>query len=1063
MSGKLTLSDHPAPLNGFGTPNGIGDLQAASKFYVDNQVFSSGVNLYVSASTGDDLQQRTPVGKEGRFWQYAYKTIGGAALAAENLIALANEEPGPYRQRITYTIGPDLTFTTTQDATISGGYKVQGAILTGGNAAVTGYQHAFELLQLNKEFIQAETIAYINNKYVNTFTYDRLEYQNNIKMLLDAVGYDIVLDSTYNTNTIATSILEATQTSELIQTIEAIKFARDQIVNFSYDSATLSAYMGVVIDAVCYDLIFQSNYQTIQAALAFNDANTDLNTEQITAVLNNFKNELIGIKATPTLSSGRVLTPASGVINANTITVGSNTGILIGMPVQGVGIAAGAVVSGIAGLVITLSANNVAAVSGSATFGANTIKVSSATGIAIGQSVIGAGVINGSLVSNIVGTTVFLNLDTGTVVSGVSTFRVDTPVSLQSIALTSVTVNINNMTTIINGGDVPAITTPSLVTTPIGISNARELLRNNIRFFQAETVAYLGAEYPNLAYNKENYRRDIEYITWSLIYDMVYGGNSQSLYIASRYWNGSTQTVSANEVPAIINLLTYINSLALVVIANDSPTTVYQQSVRQYRNETLSGGEAGGSSITANITSIKAIILDSTPSPAIPTVLPIVDNAATELKNVRNAILLLEDSYKTAAINYVENNFPVINDPVILASINSKFQLAIDLLTLDIEFRVIPTYANNATAGLTSARALLIENLDFIADETVAYMAAQTAGNAPPFVGLVYDSAQWNRELRYMIESVCYDFTYSSLDNDVNAASVFIGSKYWKNGVSQLPAGEILPKQDAIIFAANLSVLVSQNTAPGTTYSSTPQVTNPAFSGGSIAAAKISSLFTLIRNIIGDVATTPVIVYPSLNYAGNPYDTNFKTVRTIIANNKDEVALDTTAYLDEFFSGSFNYDESQYYRDLGLIVDGTSIDVITGGTWQSVAIGKSYYRDANSRSVTIGSQLTQTLDAINFAKLISNQVLNQTTANRYQTLVTQVFDGTKTAAAGAKTAVANNIDIITSIIVGGVAAGPMPTYGTGIWNVSISNGGVGYVDQGQGSQWLLDCVLSCAQ
>lgn len=66
LTGKLYLSDHPAPLEGFGTPNGASDLQAATKFYVDNNSFSSSVNLYVSTS-GDDLQTRTPTGKEGRF------------------------------------------------------------------------------------------------------------------------------------------------------------------------------------------------------------------------------------------------------------------------------------------------------------------------------------------------------------------------------------------------------------------------------------------------------------------------------------------------------------------------------------------------------------------------------------------------------------------------------------------------------------------------------------------------------------------------------------------------------------------------------------------------------------------------------------------------------------------------------------------------------------------------------------------------------------------------------------------------------------------------------------
>jgi hypothetical protein len=42
MTGALYLNDHPGDLAGAGTPNGVDDLQAATKFYVDNTSFSSG-------------------------------------------------------------------------------------------------------------------------------------------------------------------------------------------------------------------------------------------------------------------------------------------------------------------------------------------------------------------------------------------------------------------------------------------------------------------------------------------------------------------------------------------------------------------------------------------------------------------------------------------------------------------------------------------------------------------------------------------------------------------------------------------------------------------------------------------------------------------------------------------------------------------------------------------------------------------------------------------------------------------------------------------------------------
>jgi hypothetical protein len=104
MTGKLTLSDHPGALEGSGTPNGEDDLQAATKYYVDNSSFASTINLYVSTS-GDDDQIKTPPGKEGRALAYAFKTVAAACDYAEYLIENSELEPGPYQQVIYYGDG----------------------------------------------------------------------------------------------------------------------------------------------------------------------------------------------------------------------------------------------------------------------------------------------------------------------------------------------------------------------------------------------------------------------------------------------------------------------------------------------------------------------------------------------------------------------------------------------------------------------------------------------------------------------------------------------------------------------------------------------------------------------------------------------------------------------------------------------------------------------------------------------------------------------------------------------------------------------------------------------
>jgi hypothetical protein len=1024
MSGALTLSDHPKPMAGYGTPNDASDLQAATKFYVDNSVFSSSVNLYVS-TTGDDLQQKSPQGREGRYWQYAYKTVGGAVLAAENLIDLANQEPGPYRQKISYTIGPDQIFSTIQEAT-----------LTAGNTAVAGYQDAFDLLEANKLFLQSETIAYITRKYVNAFTYDKITFRQDIADLLTAVGYDLVLGSTFNSTRKASEYFNVEDptvlSTKLVQTVEAIKYARDQIINYAYDDNQLEAYIGQCVTALCYDLVFQSNYQSFQAGVAWAGAGTALEIDQIVDVLTNLENNLTGVKAKTVIGTAKKITAVVGVQGESTIIVGNPTGIVVNMRVDAVGVAFGAYVTNISGTTISLSAPNNDTVNGNGIFGANSITVAVALGIATGQKVSGTGIQAATTVTSVVGNVVFLSQDVATVVEGIGTFSISTPVSQLAIAQKSISDNIAVMINFIRSGTVPTIVMPSISDTSVGKASARDLLLNNIKFFQAEAIAYLGAEFPGLSYDKNTCRRDVGYIIQSLAYDQLYGGNSQSVYAGLKYWDGATRTIAAPEVAPIQSVLTYINTLAQAVITNSSPPTVYQQTVIQYRNETLAGGSTASTSVSTNIGYIKNIIADFNTAPAV--VNPTVTGAQTALKTIRTGILADILVYELSAVTYVNANFPVINAQVTLDAITSLFQITIDLLTLGIATRVNPTYTSPAglDSGYSSARTLILANRNFIADETVAWLAVQQPT-------LVYSTTKFKRDIRYMLEGLSYDLTYGG-----TSSAVYSGLQYLSTS-GQTGSLGVSPTQDAMTFIGNLTQQVAQNQTPSTTYSATPQVTN-GDNSGSIASTDIIDHFEIIRGIVGNtISNAPNPIYPTL---GDDYDSDLLLVKDTIDTTTSAVSLDTIAWVDTTFAGGFSYNEATCYRDVGYIIDSMAIDVITGGNYQTVQAGKSYYRNASARAVAIGTQYEETVGAITFTKSLALQVLNQTTATRYQTLVTQVFDNTKTASAGAISTVSNNMDTILNIIKFGIGAAPAETFGSGIWNIKITNGGVGYVDQG---------------
>ena len=129
--------------------------------------------------------------------------------------------------------------------------------------------------------------------------------------------------------------------------------------------------------------------------------------------------------------------------------------------------------------------------------------------------------------------------------------------------------------------------------------------------------------------------------------------------------------------------------------------------------------------------------------------------------------------------------------------------------------------------------------------------------------------------------------------------------------------------------------------------------------------------------------TTLVYVYPDLA----AYDSVYRAARNTIVANKLLISTSVVNYLTAKYIGGFNYNEATCYRDLGYIIEGMRIDLLTGGNYQTVTAGKSYYKSASAR-LAITTQLTETVDGITFAKNLALQVLNQTSATRYQTLVT---------------------------------------------------------------------------
>jgi hypothetical protein len=972
MTGTLNLSDHPGAAAGTGTPNGSDDLQAASKYYVDNKTFTSNVNLYVSAASGDDSQARTPNGKEGRFWQYAYKTVGTAALQAENLIELASIEPGPYKQRIAYTVGPDQTQTT-----------IDSVVLSGGNSGIAGYQDAADLLTLNKTFIQAETIAYLNKKYVNAIVIDETLYTEIITKVIDGVGYDLVVASDYNSITVASNLFEARYlavlTEQQTQVLDAIDRIRNTILDYNYDSTATENYIGMVLDALGYDLVFQGSFQSLQTGLAFNQYATDLSTDEITAVISN--------------------------LGATLLTYPS----------------------------ITVSPNAIASITAN------------------------IAAINATIINN------------------------------------SITVSAN--------------TFPDQTSTSDGLTSAKQLLLTNIPFIQAEIIAYLQSNYPDTSYSKTTCQRDVKYITWALVYDLMYSGDQQSSYAGSQYRLSGQLQIQEYELEATLSAIGYINTLAQAIINNDAPALVYQTSFRQYTNETLVDGNEASASIAANVATVQYIITNIGPAHVV--TYPDITGTSSVLQIARTAFTSsgAKTTLKAAAIDFIDTNpdFSILNNPTVNAVVNSRFDAIESIINLGVSTRSVPnyTYPSGLISGYRHAQAAIDANISFIVEDSYAFGIA-TNPSFIPYDGVV----AFKRRLSYFLEALMYDITYGG-----NSATVAAAQAYWIGNTSILTTNEqtitvsILNQLETVttFVVANTSVtnpstgnfiattgasgdgvhatitFADQGSAPytvgqvititgmtpsgyngyytvtGCTATSvswasavtgsqtvagkiTKQVQSISWTGG--AAAPVGVLLNAVIDIIANNTATAK-TYPVLT----SYDSDLTSARTIIQSNRSMITSDIIDYLKATYKGGFNYNEATCYRDVGYIIDGMSIDILTGGNYQTVTAGKSYYKSASAR-LAITTQLTETIDGITFAKNLALQVLNKTDATRYQTLVTQNFGVGLSPAAGAITLLGNNMNTILSIINNGIGSAPAASFGTGIYTVTFGNGGNNYVDQG---------------
>ena len=193
---------------------------------------------------------------------------------------------------------------------------------------------------------------------------------------------------------------------------------------------------------------------------------------------------------------------------------------------------------------------------------------------------------------------------------------------------------------------------------------AVENIKVNREFLVEETIAYLDEEYSTLKYGKTAKRRNAEHIIDSLLYDLVYGGNSLAVITGLAYYDGDDDTnpvLPASVKTEFIAAINYLKTTAQSVAGNSTVTNPYQSVVTQ----TLTGSVGSITEIANNIEDIVDIITNGPDAVGDTTTLvnpTLADgvNSTTALIAAKSALDAATAGIKTDTTSWISSNFPAL-------------------------------------------------------------------------------------------------------------------------------------------------------------------------------------------------------------------------------------------------------------------------------------------------------------------------------------------------------------------------------------------------------------------
>jgi hypothetical protein len=482
--------------------------------------------------------------------------------------------------------------------------------------------------------------------------------------------------------------------------------------------------------------------------------------------------------------------------------------------------------------------------------------------------------------------------------------------------------------------------------------NAQYLLELNRAFIQKEITAWIRYQITNnispftttFDYDEYKCERDVGFIVDRLIWDLGHGGNLKMRSAALSFVGGfgeegefsatsenQTYVTLAAEADEGIAAYEYMKTLVGKVLANQAPTTVYQNVgqdstavVAQYIDTDYTA-ETGVTDTTDELIDLVITALTDQDSSNLPErvvpnntinirtgqyreTLPIIVPAETalvgdEVRSVNagpaGSLVSKDDvKYSVGALGRLET---VVGQIVLGSNVtesagntdvqNVAFPYASSVEETDIkrlvrvmqhqiDFKVGTTimessadptgYNTSFLAGYKDARTLIKENKEFVKEELTAWIAQN-------YPSVKYSKTKCKRDVGYIVDAVCYDLTYTG-----KWATLTAGLAYFDgNGSTTLMIDSSEVAATAAAYSRLKTILqqiVANTTVTKSAGNTATQWTDSVnLTGGSVTTTDIGNYIDQIINIVQGDSTAGNT--PQINV------TDIATLNTFTSNN----------------------------------------------------------------------------------------------------------------------------------------------------------------------------------